>query len=102
MKNIRLRIISLTVITTLLLASAFAQSKQQQKTAPKADNQTSAAAPGGTSGRIVKFTITKALGDSNITEDGSGKIGIGTTLPSSSLTVNGVIETTSAQGGIKF
>jgi hypothetical protein len=51
---------------------------------------------------IAKFTGTKTIGDSNITEDASGNIGIGTTLPTSQLTVNGVIEMMSAAGGIKF
>ncbi len=55
-----------------------------------------------TPGRIAKFTGSKSLGDTNITEDDSGKIGIGTTLPTSLLTVNGIVELISTQGGIKF
>ena len=65
--------------------------------------QTQAAPPpaGNTPGRIAKFTTTKLLGDSNITEDDSGNIGIGTTLPTSRLTVNGLLEML-AGGGLKF
>jgi len=65
--------------------------------------QTQAVAPqaGNTPGRIAKFTTTKAVGDSNITEDDNGNIGIGTTLPTSRLTVNGLLEML-AGGGLKF
>ena len=101
--NIRLRIISLSVTTALLVSSILAQARPQQKASPAAKARTSAAAQGNnTPGRIAKFTDNKFLGDSNISEDGAGKIGIGTALPSSPLTVNGIIETTSAEGGIKF
>ena len=94
--NRTLRIISLVVMTAILLSSALAQGRPQQKAAPKA-------AQGDiTPGRIAKFTRNKQVGDANITEDDDGKIGIGTTLPTSQLTVNGIIETIGAQGGIKF
>jgi hypothetical protein len=47
------------------------------------------------------FTSASAsIGDSNIFEDKFGKVGIGTALPTSLLTVQGTIETT--QGGIRF
>jgi hypothetical protein len=96
------KIISLAVTTTILLASTLAQGQSHQKVAAKANSQTSAASQGGnTPGRIAKFTATKSLGDANITEDDSGKIGIGTTLPTSLLTVNGIVELMSG-GGIKF
>jgi hypothetical protein len=56
-------------------------------------------------GRISKWTgvsgtNTYELGDSNIFEDKFGKVGIGTTSPTSLLTVQGMIETT--LGGLKF
>jgi hypothetical protein len=96
--------ISLAAITTTLLTSVPAQNRQQSKVALKPDIQASpsAAPSGNTPGRIAKFTSTKAVGDSNITEDASGRIGIGTTLPTSELTVNGMIEMMGGLGGIKF
>ena len=90
-----LKIISLAVMTAILLSSALAQGRPQQKTAPKA------AQGDATPGQIVKFMKNKQIGDSNITEDDDGKIGIGTTLPTSQLTVDGVIEMLNG-GGIKF
>jgi hypothetical protein len=101
--NKTLRIISSSVITAFLLVSALAQGQSQQSAATTRKRETAAAPTGGnTPGRIAKFTGTKTVGDSNITEDVSCNIGIGTTLPTSQLTVNGVVEMTSAQGGIKF
>lgn len=86
------KIISLVVMTAFLLASALAQGQPQKNAASKAQSQTSTAAQGSnTPGRIAKFTGTKSVGDSNIMEDDSGNIGIGTTLPTSLLTVNGII-----------
>ena len=54
----------------------------------------------GTAGQLTKWTSINTLGDSSITEDKFGKVGIGTTSPASKLTVGGVIESTS--GGVKF
>ena len=54
----------------------------------------------GTLGQIPKFTSTNTLVDSVISEDKFGNVGLGTTLPKSKLTVNGMIETT--MGGLKF
>src|SRR5262249_1111315 len=83
--------------------SATAQNKTKKNTLPTDKSQTGVAAQDkNTPGRIAKFTTGGFVGDSNITEDGSGKIGVGTTTPTSPLTVNGVVEPTGAQGGIKF
>jgi hypothetical protein len=58
----------------------------------------------GTLGRLPKWTrftgIFSLIGDSTIFEDSSGKVGIGTDSPTSSLTVAGMIET--RLGGYKF
>ena len=58
----------------------------------------------GTVGKLTKWTgITgsnSVIGDSNIFEDKFGKVGIGTTTPTSPLTVQGMIEIT--LGGLKF
>ena len=58
----------------------------------------------GTIGQLTKWTgLTSSnsiLGDSIITETKLGNIGIGTTTPTSKLTVQGMIETT--LGGFKF
>jgi hypothetical protein len=54
----------------------------------------------GTTGQIPQFGGGNYLIDSVISQDSSGRIGIGTTSPSSPLTVAGQIETKA--GGIKF
>jgi hypothetical protein len=59
----------------------------------------------GTPGQLAKWTgvdgsNSYTLGNSLITEDKFGKVGIGTTTPTSKLTVQGMIETT--LGGYKF
>ena len=84
----------------LILLAAYAADAQTDS--KNHQSQVPAAAPSGnTPGRIAKFTATKAVGDSNITEDANGNIGIGTTLPTSRLTVDGVIEMLTG-GAIKF
>src|SRR5262249_26557165 len=55
---------------------------------------------GGTAGRISKWVNNATLNDSNIFEDKFGSIGIGTTSPTSTLTVQGMVEIT--LGGLKF
>jgi hypothetical protein len=55
---------------------------------------------GGSTGRLAKWTSLSTLGDSVLYEDKDGRIGIGTSLPTSRLTVLGMIE--SLSGGIKF
>lgn len=98
-----LKAISLIVMTACLPASGLGQGQSQPNASPAARRQKEAAAKSSsTPGQIAKFTGPGLVGDSNITEDDSGKIGIGTTAPTSPLTVNGVIETTGAGGGIKF
>lgn len=59
---------------------------------------------GGSVGKLTKWTGftsgNSIIGDSNIFEDKSGKVGIGTNSPTSLLTVQGMIEVT--MGGLKF
>ena len=54
----------------------------------------------GTTGRIARFKTPNTVGDSVIFEDKFGMVGVGTSLPTSKLTVAGTIESTT--GGIKF
>ena len=54
---------------------------------------------GGTPGKLPKFKSPTTLGDSVIMEDKDGRVGIGTALPASRLTVQGAVE---ALGGFKF
>ena len=96
------RIISLFLIK-VLLGSGLALGQSQKTASTTLKHETSAATQAlSTPGRIAKFTGTKTIGDSNITEDNSGNIGIGTTLPTSRLTVDGIIEMLNAGSGIKF
>jgi hypothetical protein len=99
-------IYTLLITTVLMASSSFGQElakKEKNKTiTPAAASQV---VGGGTPGRISKWTgvsgsSTYVLGDSNIFEDKFGKIGIGTTTPTSLLTVQGMIEIT--MGGLKF
>lgn len=65
---------------------------------------TSSVKGSGTSGRITKWVGDTSpsvnVSDSVITESNSGQIGVGTTAPTSKLTVAGTVETTF--GGYKF
>jgi hypothetical protein len=74
-----------------------AQKKRDQKAVQVAGVTVSGS---GTSGRIAKWSSANSIADSVVTEDKYGKVGIGTDLPTSRLTVRGMIETT--LGGIKF
>jgi len=98
------------VIVALTLTSAYAQEKRPARKA-KGSNQSvaplaaSSVIGSGTPGQITKWTgvygsSTYTIGDTSITEDKFGNIGIGTRTPTSPLTVVGMIETT--LGGYKF
>jgi hypothetical protein len=98
------------LIVAFTLNGAYAQEQSPAKK-PKGSNQSiaplaaSSVIGSGTPGQITKWTgvsgsNTYTIGDSNITEDKFGKVGIGTTTPTSLLTVAGMIETT--MGGYKF
>jgi hypothetical protein len=103
----RRKAITSSVITILLVTgSTFGQElSRKDKNKTVTPFATSSVDGRGTSGRISKWTgvsgsSTYVLGDSNIFEDKFGKIGIGTTTPTSLLTVQGMIEIT--MGGLKF
>jgi hypothetical protein len=101
-----------TMIISLILQALLAVAVNAQSGKPQlgakgqgAPAQNAAVSGGGTSGRISKWagvsgSNTFVLGDSGIFEDKFGKVGIGTTAPTSPLTVAGMIETT--LGGYKF
>jgi hypothetical protein len=98
----------------LLLAAyavaAHAQIKSTNSQPAKKDNSAQPAGANstvtgsGTAGQLTRWYgasgSSYVVGDSVITEDKFGKIGIGTTAPTSKLTVQGMIETT--LGGYKF
>jgi hypothetical protein len=56
----------------------------------------------GSTGRLAKWTSFSTIGDSTIFEDKFGKVGVGTDVPTSRLTVAGLVESMGAGGGIKF
>jgi len=98
------------LIVAFTLSGAYAQEQSSAKKA-KGNNQSiaplaaSSVTESGTPGQITKWTgvsgsNTYTIGDSTITEDKFGKVGIGTPTPTSLLTVAGMIETT--LGGNKF
>ena len=106
------RLISLITIFLLTCGVSFTQTITKPKAQSSAPQQavtpaaTSNPVTGsGTVGRIAKWTGVDGansftLGNTNIFEDKFGKVGIGTTTPTSPLTVRGMIETT--LGGYKF
>jgi hypothetical protein len=98
---------SLLSMITLLVSAVVAQEPMKKareiRVGPAASGNPVTGS--GTAGHISKWTgvfgsNTFTLGDTNIFEDKFGKVGIGTTTPTSNLTVQGMIETT--LGGIKF
>ena len=111
----KLRLTISTMMWAILLLAAYAVAAHAQTKAAnfqpaKKDNAAqpagaaSAVTGSGTAGQLTRWYgasgSSYTLGDSIITEDKLGKIGIGTTAPSSKLTVQGMVETT--LGGYKF
>jgi hypothetical protein len=88
-------------------SQASRRSKQKVDSTPNQVQPAAAPSPvtgGGTAGQLTKWagspSPTSVVGDSGITEDKFGNVGIGTTLPTSKLTVAGMIQMT--LGGLKF
>lgn len=72
----------------------------KKSAAPEVNGINPAVTGTGTIGQITKWTTLNSIGDSVISEDKFGKVGIGTAAPTSKLTVQGMIETT--LGGVRF
>ncbi len=117
MKKVRIILCAVLLMGATLTDAGFAQAQNRSnKNNSTAGNRTAqgaietqAASPtpvtgSGISGQLPKWagnnSTSYVLTDSIITEDKTGKIGIGTTAPTSKLTVQGMIETT--LGGYKF
>lgn len=106
--NFKLTILAMIITGLLLSGIATAQTPTQTPKQNPQALQTQGTVPpvagSGTTGQIPKWTgsstTSYTLGDSTITEDKYGKVGIGTTTPTSKLTVQGMVETT--LGGVKF
>jgi hypothetical protein len=102
------KLFSLLAILVLLVGAALAQEPMRRGKNNASVTTNAASNPvvgGGSAGQITKWTgidgsNTYTVGNANIFEDKYGKIGIGTTAPTSLLTVAGMIETT--LGGYKF
>ena len=100
-------ILALSLNMTLAQATKKAGTKSENKTT-SGIIQPAATTPvtgSGTPGQLTKWmgvdgSNTFTVGDSNITEDKFGKIGVGTRTPTSLFTAKGMIETT--LGGYKF
>jgi hypothetical protein len=95
-------LITIVLLTSSPLAQELAKKEKNKTIAPAASTPVTGS---GTAGRISKWlgvsgSSTYVLGDSNVFEDKFGKVGIGTTTPTSPLTVQGMIEIT--LGGLKF
>jgi hypothetical protein len=107
-----IRLISFIIILLLTPGIGFTQNLKKQNPEAKAPQQALAPAAAGnpvtgsgTTSRLSRWTGVDGsnsftLGNSIIFEDKFGKVGIGTTTPTSELTVQGMIETT--LGGYKF
>ena len=104
----RWKLTILVVAATALSGIAGAQTQKTPPATRKTDiTPATVSQPvtgAGTAGQITKWVgsnpINYTVGDSVISEDKFGNIGVGTTTPTSKFTVAGTIETT--LGGVKF
>ncbi len=81
---------SIALMAAVLLNSGMAQAQKPQT---PVNGQ-------GTAGKVTKWTSATTVGDSNITEDKFGRVGIGVEAPTTRLAVAGVIESVSGGGGV--
>jgi len=106
MRRIQYAVAMLALMSTLVSAQTIKQNRDKSgKAKSEAGFQIAAATVtgGGTTNFLPKWLGTPGtslLGDSGVFEDKFGKVGIGTTTPTSLLTVKGMIEIT--MGGLKF
>src|SRR5262249_40032251 len=101
----RQSLFALISIFILLTGAAPAQELTKRAKSSTILADTSPVVGSGAPGRLSKWAgvagiDTYVLGNSSMFEDKLGKVGIGTTTPTSLLTVQGMIETT--MGGYKF
>jgi hypothetical protein len=95
------KLFAVIMMILMICGATLAQTPTKRSNSQVQPNAPSAPVTGGgTQGQITKWTSFSTISDSVITEDKNGNIGIGTPLPTSKLTVQGMIETT--LGGIKF
>jgi hypothetical protein len=95
------KFLAMVMISLMLCSATLAQNSTKRATNQAQARATAVPVTGsGTTGQITKWTSSSTIGDSTIFEDKFGKLGIGTTAPTSTLTVQGMIETT--LGGFKF
>ena len=99
------KLFTLISIWALLASLSLAQETMKQRKTQPIFTSGNPVAGSGTPGQISKWAgvsgaATYTIADSNIFEDKFGKMGIGTSTPTSLLTVQGMIETT--LGGYKF
>jgi hypothetical protein len=107
MRRAILKNLSVILITMMMLASAKAQNptSKAKASAPTPQAGSTSVTGSGTPARLSKWmgvsgTSSFVLGDSTISEDKFGNVGIGTDAPTAKLTVAGMIQTT--LGGYKF
>src|SRR5215470_1707911 len=98
----QLKLVSAVFWVAFLAATAMAQTGAPQGASPAPDTQKEIDKGKRKPGRLAKFDQNGRMESANITEDPTGRIGINATMPTSPLTVNGVVETVGPQGGIKF
>ncbi len=72
-----------------LPASAFLKASDPAAAAAQASSPSAAITGSGTANHITKWLSTTKLGNSNIFDSASGKVGIATTSPGATLDVNG-------------